>query len=167
MRTLYLLRHAKSSWKEESQLDFERPLAGRGRKACSLIAKLIQSEGIEFDLLLSSSAVRARETIELIRQQAKLRSELRFDERIYEAPVTRLMEIISEVENDRKVILVVGHNPGMEELIHALTGEEQGMPTAGLAKIKLKSSKWAEVGEAKGTLEWIVRPKELEQTEDH
>ena len=166
MRTLYLLRHAKSSWKEESQLDFERPLAGRGKKACGLIAKHIQSEGIEFDLLLSSSAVRARETIELIRQQAKLRSELRFDERIYEAPVTRLMEIISEVENDRKVILVVGHNPGMEELIHALTGEEQGMPTAGLAKIKLKVSKWSEVGEANGTLEWIVRPKELEQTED-
>jgi phosphohistidine phosphatase len=166
MRTLYLLRHAKSSWKEESQLDFERPLAGRGRKACGLIAKLIQSEGIEFDLLLSSSAVRARETIELVRQQAKLRSELRFDERIYEAPVTRLMEIISELENDRKVILLVGHNPGMGELIHALTGEEQGVPTASLAKIKLKVSKWSEVGEAKGTLEWIVRPKELEQGED-
>ena len=166
MRTLYLLRHAKSSWKEESQLDFERPLAGRGRKACGLIAKFIQSEGIEFDLLLSSSAVRARETIELVRQQAKLRSELRFDERIYEAPVTRLMEIISELENDRKGILLIGHNPGMEELILALTGEEKGMATASLAKIKLKVSKWSEVGEAKGTLEWIVRPKELEQTED-
>jgi phosphohistidine phosphatase len=166
MRTLYLLRHAKSSWKEESQLDFERPLTGRGRKACGLIAKLIQSEGIEFDLLLSSSAVRARETIELVRQQAKLRSELRFDERIYEATVTRLMEIISELENDRKGILLIGHNPGMEGLILALTGEEKGLATASLAKIKLKVSKWSEVGEAKGTLEWIVRPKELEQTED-
>jgi phosphohistidine phosphatase len=165
MRTLYLLRHAKSSWKDESQLDFERPLASRGRKACSVIAKFIQSEAIEFDLLLSSTAVRARETIELIRQQAKLRSELRYDERIYEAPVTRLVEIISEVENDRKVILLVGHNPGMEELIHTLTGEERQVSTASLAKIKLKVSKWSEVGNANGTLEWIVRPKELvEQT---
>ena len=167
MRTLYLLRHAKSSWKEESQLDFERPLAGPRQKG---LRPHCQTHSVRGDRVRFASEFvcgKSARDIELVRQQAKLRSELRFDERIYEAPVTRLVEIISEVENDRKVILLVGHNPGMEELIHALTGEEQGMPTAGLAKIKLKSSKWAEVGEAKGTLEWIVRPKELEETEDH
>ena len=162
MRTLYLLRHAKSSWKDENQQDFERPLAGRGRKACGVMARLIQTEGMEFDLLLSSTAVRARETIDLIRQNAKLRSELRFDERIYDAPVSRLVQVISEVENDRKVILLIGHNPGMEELLQTLTGQVERMTTAALAKIKLKTSKWSEVAETDGTLEWIVRPKELE-----
>ncbi len=163
MRTLYLLRHAKSSWKDESQQDFERPLAGRGRKACGMVARLIQTEGMEFDLLLSSTAVRARETIDLVRQQAKLRSELRFDERIYDAPVSRLIQVISELENDRKVILLIGHNPGMEELIQTLTEQEERMPTAALAKIKLKTSKWSEVAETVGTLEWIVRPKDLDE----
>ena len=161
MRTLYLLRHAKSSWKDENQLDLERALAGRGKKACGIVARFIQTEGIELDLLLSSTATRARETVELVRQQAKLRAELRYDERIYEATVDRLVEVISEVENDRKSILLVGHNPGMEELLHALTDQEQRMPTAALAKIKLKLSKWSDIEGMKGTLEWVVRPKEL------
>lgn len=165
MRTLYLLRHAKSSWKDESLVDFERPLAGRGRRACETIAGLIRSEQIEFDLLLSSTAVRARETIERIRQLAKLRNELRFDERIYEASTDRLLEVISQIENDRKNVLLIGHNPGFEELLQLLTGDTERVPTACLAKIKLKISKWSEVGANQGTLEWIVRPKELEIAE--
>ena len=165
MRTLYLLRHAKSSWKDESLLDIERPLAGRGRRACETIGELIRSEQMEFDLLLSSTAVRARETIERVRQQAKLRTELRFDERIYEATPSRLVEVISQIENDRKSVLLIGHNPGFEELLQLLTEEEQRMPTACLTKIRLRISKWSEVGENQGTLEWIVRPKELKSTE--
>jgi phosphohistidine phosphatase len=162
MRTLYLLRHAKSSWKGESVADFERPLAGRGRKACVVIARLIQAREIQFDLILSSSAVRARETIELIRQYAKLRNELRFDERIYDASANRLLEIVSEIESDRKSLLVVGHNPGLEDLLQLLTGDKQNLPTASLAKIKLKISKWSEHYENKASLDWIERPKELD-----
>ena len=165
MRTLYLLRHAKSSWKDESLVDFERPLAGRGRRACETIAGLIRSEQIEFDLLLSSTAVRARETIERIRQMAKLRNELRFDERIYEASTDRLLEVISQIENDRKNVLLIGHNPGFEELLQLLTGDAERVPTACLVKIKFKISKWSEVGANQGTLEWIVRPKDLEVAE--
>src|ERR1041385_9391981 len=81
MRSLYLLRHAKSSWKDPSQSDFERPLANRGRKACEIVARLIQDRGLEFDLVLCSTAIRARETIDLVSKYAKLKSELRFDER--------------------------------------------------------------------------------------
>jgi phosphohistidine phosphatase len=163
MRTLYLLRHAKSSWKDESVTDFERPLAGRGRKACVVIARLIQAKEIQLDLILSSTAVRARETIELIRQYAKLRGELRFDERIYEATENRLLEIVSEIESDRKSVLIVGHNPGLEDLLELLTGEKQTLPTASLAKIKLKISKWSENYENEARLDWIERPKELER----
>ncbi|HEV8368366.1 MAG TPA: histidine phosphatase family protein [Pyrinomonadaceae bacterium] len=162
MRTLYLLRHAKSSWKDESQADFERPLSGRGRKACVTIAKLIQDKGIEFDLALSSTAVRARQTIDLIKQLAKLRTELRYDERIYEASGARLLEIIRQIENHRKTVLLVGHNPGLEDLLHLLTGETQSLPTGSLAKIKLKISKWSDTDDDAATLDWIVRPKELD-----
>jgi len=85
MRNLYLLRHAKSSWKDDSLADFERPLSGRGTKACALIARFIVSENLDFDLAISSTAIRARETVDLIKQRAKLRTEIRYDERIYEA----------------------------------------------------------------------------------
>ncbi len=164
MRTLYLLRHAKSSWKDETLADFERPLNGRGEKACETMARFIQKENCEFDLMVSSTAVRARETIELVRQIAKLRTELRYDERIYEATAGRLLEVISQLDNDRKSVLLVGHNPGMEDLQHMLTREIRDFSNVTLAKIKLKISKCSESIDNDGALEWIVRPKELEET---
>jgi phosphohistidine phosphatase len=163
MRNLYLLRHAKSSWKDEALADFERPLAGRGRKACDTIGKYIQSQQLEFDLVISSTAVRARDTIDLIRQRAKLRVEVRYDERIYEAGVERLLEVISQIENEKKSVLLVGHNPGFEDLLQLLTRGQYSFPTAAFAKVNLKISKWSEPLEGKASLEWLVTPKELEQ----
>jgi phosphohistidine phosphatase len=165
MRTLYLLRHAKSSWKDPSKSDFERPLANRGRKACEIAARIIQDRGLEFDLVLCSTAIRARETVDLVSKYAKLRSELRFDERIYEATVSELLEIISQLENDRKEVLLVGHNPGFEELLYFFSGVDQGFPTASLAKIKLKVSKWSDSFDKKTTVEWVARPKDFEQAD--
>lgn len=161
MLTLYLLRHAKSSWDGDSKLDFERPLANRGREAAALIGQFIQEKGIDFDLVLVSTAVRTRETIELIKERAKFRGEVRYDERIYEATVSQLLEIISQIENDRENVLLVGHNPGIEELLALLTGEQQHVTTANFAKIKIKATKWSASLANKGTLEWIIRPKEM------
>ena len=154
MLDLYLLRHAKSSWDDASQQDFERPLTDRGRAACALIAEVIKKKGIEFDLILVSTAVRTRQTIELVKERAKISSEVRYDERIYEATVRQLLEVISEIENDRRSVLLVGHNPGIEELLTLLTSEHVRVTTANLAKIKMKATN-------KGTLDWIIRPKEM------
>ena len=126
------------------------------------MARLIQAQGIDFDLTLSSPAVRARQTIDLIKQLAKLRTEVRYDERIYEASGARLLEIIRQIESDRKTVLLVGHNPGLEDLLHLLTGETQRLPTGSLSKITLKISKWLDAGDETATLDWIVRPKELD-----
>lgn len=161
MLTLYLLRHAKSSWDDESKQDFERPLSSRGRKACALIGEYIEEKGIDFDLVLVSTSVRTRETIELIRERAKFRAEVRYDERIYEATVSQLLDVISQVDSDQKSVLLVGHNPGIEELLALLTGDQQHVTTANFAKIKLKVTKWSANLAGKGTLEWIVRPKEI------
>ena len=161
MLTLYLLRHAKSSWDDASQQDFERPLANRGRKACTLVGEFIQEKGIDFDLVLVSTAVRTRETIELVKERAKFRGEVRYDERIYEATVSELLEILAQIDNDRESVLLVGHNPGIEELLALLTGEQERMTTANFAKIKLKATKWSGNLANKGTMEWIVRPKEI------
>lgn len=161
MLTLYLLRHAKSSWDDASQPDFERVLANRGREACALIGEFIEEKGIDFDLVLVSTAVRTRETIELVKEHAKFRGEVRYDERIYEATVSQLLEIISQIDNDRESVLLVGHNPGIEALLALLTGEHQRVTTANFVMIKLEATKWSETLANKGTLEWIIRPREI------
>ena len=161
MLTLYLLRHAKSSWADESMRDFDRPLANRGREACAVIGEFIEEKGIEFDLVLVSTAVRTRETIALVKDRAKFQAEVRYDERIYEATTSQLLEVISQVENDRKSVLLVGHNPGIEDLLALLTGEHHQVSTATFAKIELNVSAWSANLANAGTLDWIVRPKEL------
>ena len=164
MKTLYLLRHAKSSWKDPTLADFDRPLNNRGKRASERIGRFLGKEDIILDLVLSSNATRARETIEIVYQTAKLHSELRYDERIYEAGPLRLFEVLSGVEDDRDTVLMVGHNPGLEELLHILTGSTEHMPTAALARIELSSSKWSEIATTKGNLASFIKPKLLKKS---
>lgn len=163
MKTLFLLRHAKSSWKNETLPDFERPLNSRGRRTINTLGEVFVNEKVKPDLILSSCAVRARETIEPVVALAKVRSELRFDERIYEAPGERLLDVLTEVEKSAKSVLLVGHNPGLEELLTLLTGRSEVMPTGALAKITFRNSNWNNTGAEGGTLAWLVRPKDLEK----
>jgi phosphohistidine phosphatase len=161
MKTLLLLRHAKSSWKDPGLADFERPLNDRGRKAAEIIGRFIAKENVAIDLVISSPAVRARQTAELALRYAKRSPELRFDQRIYEASPTRLLEIVSQIEDNRNAVLLIGHNPGMEELLALLVGGEQQMSTASLAKVSLSSKKWDKVMAGKGTLDSFVKAKEI------
>lgn len=161
MKTLFLLRHAKSSWNDESLQDFDRPLNSRGRKAAESIAGFMNQKKVAPELVLSSPAIRARETIDIVFRAARLRSELRYDQRIYEASPLRLLEVISEVEEDRDRVLLVGHNPGLEGLLEMFTESTGHIATATLAKIDFKAARWNKVLETKGSLDWIVKPKEL------
>lgn len=161
MKTLFLMRHAKSSWKDEKLPDFDRPLNSRGKAAAGLMGSLIQKKKLAPELVLSSPAVRARETIDIVMKAASLRAELRYDQRIYEASPLRLLEVISEIEEDRKRVLLVGHNPGMEELLEMLTGHVEHVATGALLKIDLAAAKWSRVLEGRGNLDWIAKPKDL------
>ena len=163
MKTLYLLRHAKSSWKDESLLDIERPLNGRGRRASQTVGGFLKREKIIPDLVLSSSAIRARQTTDIVIEAAKLSTDVRFDERIYEADTRRLLEVLNQVEKSKKTVLLVGHNPGLEDFLKMLTGAVETMPTATLSKVVLSASNWADVGDKGATLEWVVKPKELQK----
>ena len=161
MKALYLLRHAKSSWKEPGLQDFERPLNRRGREAAPLVGRFIRKGGLHVDLLLSSPATRARQTAALVKESAGLTAEMLYDERIYEADAGRLLEVVREAAASADALMLVGHNPGMEELLELLTGERQEMPTAALACVSLDVKKWGKVRAGAGRLEWLVRPKEL------
>jgi phosphohistidine phosphatase len=163
MKTLYILRHAKSSWKDPNLSDFERPLNRRGQRAAETLGQHFRNEEIVPELVLCSPAIRTRETIEIIVKTAKWRTEVRYDERIYEAGAMRLFEVVSQIENDRKTALLVGHNPGLEELLQLLTGNIEQMPTGALAEVAIKASKWSEALQKKAVLKSFVKPRELEQ----
>ncbi len=161
MKTLLLLRHAKSSWKDTDARDFDRPLNQRGLKAAPAVGNLMRKRKLEPKLVLSSPAERARQTIQSVLESARLKTELRYDERIYEATGARLLEIVAQIDDDANIAMLVGHNPGLEELLATLTGEARTLPTAALACIELEIEKWGKARADAGRLEWLVKPKEL------
>jgi len=161
VKTLLLLRHAKSSWKDDSVKDFDRPLNQRGLKAATQVGKLLRKRKPKPDLVLSSPAERARQTAQLMLESSRINVELRYDERIYEAGAARLLEIVSQIEDSADSVMLVGHNPGMEELLKALTGEERHLSTAMLTCVELNVEKWNKIKPGTGRLEWLTKPKEL------
>ncbi len=158
MKTLYILRHAKSSWDNPLLADFERPLNKRGLESAPLIGEIIYKNKFNPDLFLSSPAKRAKQTAVLAREVGAIKPEIRFDERIYEASPQTLVQIISELGEDSDSLLLVGHNPGLEGLIRFLTGETRPMATGALAVIDLNVETWAETTAECGTLKNLIRP---------
>jgi phosphohistidine phosphatase len=162
MKKLLLLRHAKSSWEDASLPDFDRPLNERGQRAAPLIGRFMREKKLKPDLIVCSPAKRTRETIALVLEAAGIAPPLRYDERIYEASVANLLEIISQLEDDKTEVMLVGHNPGFENLLERLTNESIRMSTATLARIALNAESWSEAASSvDGQLELFVKAKEL------
>lgn len=161
MRILYLLRHAKSSWNDATLRDFDRPLKKRGREAAKRIGERLAAESLSKLLVICSPAVRTRETAAIVLKSANLQAAPRFDDRIYEASLRELVQIVSEIPDDAEVAIMIGHNPGFEELLAFLTGEHRRMPTCALGKIKFEDVSWKDVRAGEGSLEWLIAPKEL------
>jgi phosphohistidine phosphatase len=163
MKSLLLLRHAKSSWKDASLPDFDRPLKKRGRKAAPLVGKLMRERKLRPDLVFCSPARRTRDTLELVLEKAKLDAEPVFDKRLYAASASELLQVLAEVGEDVDEVLLVGHNPGLEDLLEILTGEAPAVPTATLSRVALDIESWRDAREGSGRLEWIVHPGQLEE----
>lgn len=160
MKTLFVLRHAKSSWENPDWADFERPLNSRGLDAARFIGELIYDRRLGPQIIISSPAKRAKQTAVLVKELAEITKPVKFDERIYEASPHALFNLIREFDEKYQSVLIVGHNPGFENLVRLLTGETVSMPTAALAKINLKINKWSDLETGVGELEFLLRPKE-------
>lgn len=141
--------------------DFERPLKRRGRAAAEAMGRFLASKKVNLAPLISSPSIRTRQTVEIVLRESKLHAEPQFDQRIYEASLATLVQIVAEIPDDKKSAMLVGHNPGLEELLAFLTRESRRMPTCALARISLDSSGWKDVGRSSGKLEWFVTPKDL------
>lgn len=163
MKTLYLLRHAKSSWDEPGLSDHDRPLNKRGRKAAPRVGQLMAERGLLPQLIICSTAVRAQQTVELLVPAAGFHGSVAFENRVYLAPAETYLHVLAELEDDSDAVMVVGHNPGMANLLAHLTGRDTHYPTACLAKISLPIEHWAALdATTRGKLEELWRPKELD-----
>ena|SRR5436190_2043923 len=165
-RTLYLLRHAKSSWDDPTLADHERPLAPRGRRDAKRIAEHLRRLGHEPQLILCSSAVRTRETVELM-QPALTVSTVQVEEELYAASTDGLLARVRLVPDEVTSVMLIGHNPGLQLLALLLASGGDGLerlrekfPTAALATLELPSG-WTGLGAGGATLADYVIPKQL------
>ncbi len=160
MKTLYLLRHAKSSWTDNSLADFDRPLNARGLNAAPFMGEIMAKRGVFPDIIISSPAKRAMQTAVLVKEASGSNASILYDERIYEASTQTLKLVISQIDDKVESAMIVGHNPGIEGFINYLTGILETMPTTALAVIVLNIDSWSEAAAICGNLEFIVRPNE-------
>lgn len=170
MKTLYLLRHAKSSWDDPSLADHDRPLARRGREAAPRMAVWLRAHAKRPELVLCSTAERARETWTLIAPELLPTPEVQLRRDVYDADAADLTRLIRAAPDAIETLMLVGHNPAMEEAADELAGGGEAKPlatmrakypTAAVAELAFDLDAWSEVGPGTGTLTRFVRPKDL------
>jgi phosphohistidine phosphatase len=168
-RRLYLLRHAKSSWDDPGLADHDRPLAPRGRRAAKAIAGHLREQAIAPDLVLCSTARRARETLERI-EPAVEGASIRYEPALYGASADDLRERLREVPGDVASVMLVGHNPAIEELALDLARPSPlraevaaKFPTGALVTLAIEDAGWPTLAPGTADALEFVRPRELER----
>lgn len=168
MKIIGLLRHAKSDWDDMSTRDFDRGLNDRGRKGAALIGDYIRDHGIKWDVMVASPAERVKRTI----ASAFPEAEPIYDSRLYLASSETIMEVIAEHAGDAKAILVIGHNPGLQEVLFDLVSPQNEnelfdqaaakFPTASYAVFECDIDEWSQLKKGCGKLEHFARPRDLD-----
>lgn len=170
MRTLLLLRHAKSSRDEPDLADHDRPLAPRGSEAAPRIGAWLREHDPAPDLILCSTAVRAQQTLRLLRPALGDAAPVRLLKSLYLASPSRLLSLIRRLPEDARCVLLIGHNPGLASVAQELAGDGSGkalkrmdkkFPTAAVAELTLAEGSWPEVAPGAMRLAAFVRPKDL------
>lgn len=160
-RTLTLIRHAKSSWQDNALPDIERPLNDRGQRDAPFMAKHMANSAPKPDCLISSPAKRAYTTACIYAEAFGLDTgEVLVDERIYEAPVSRLMDVVNSLNDRCERVVLFGHNPGFSYLVEYLTGELVHMPTNGVVSIEMDIDSWEHAGTGCGSIVLHDFPKQ-------
>ncbi len=160
MKTLLLLRHAKSALKDSDLPDHERPLNKRGKKEAPKVGAYLKETGLVPDLVLSSTAKRAHDTAEAVAEASGFEGQVELYQDLYMSDTASYLDILRCMPDYANRVLVVGHNPDVEELLTLLTEVQEHMATAALAVINLPISTWEELSEATdGSLQnlWIPR----------
>jgi phosphohistidine phosphatase len=167
-RELLILRHAKSDWDTKVASDFDRPLAKRGRKDAPRVGEWLYREGLIPQVIVSSPAQRARDTTLKVCKCLDLpKQDIQWDDDVYDADLPALLRVLSRVPQTAELVLLVGHNPGLEELLRFLAGNDVDepadgklLPTATVARLEMPNE-WMQLEGGCAGLVAIVRPKQL------
>ncbi len=171
MPTLMLLRHAKSDWSDLTLADFDRPLNKRGRRAAPLIGRYLRKQDLLPDLVLCSGARRARQTWDLVSAELRSEAPVKFLRSLYLAPPSRLLATLQRQPEEVERLMMIGHNPGMENLAAHLAGAgsaklrarmQEKFPTATLAVFGFTARTWGAVAAGGGELQRFVVARDLE-----
>lgn len=171
MKTLTLLRHAKSGWDDAVARDFDRPLNPKGRRAAQIVGRHLQALGLGFDHVVASPAQRVVETIGDVARGYGAGIEPAWDKRLYLASAATLLDVARETPADADRLLMIGHNPGLEDFVLMLIGGgdptlvaavERKYPTATVAAIEFDVDDWAGIAPGAGTLARFIRPRDLD-----
>jgi phosphohistidine phosphatase len=163
MKTLLIMRHAKSSWHDGSLADHDRPLNGRGNLAATRMGQLLAEQQLVPDIVLSSTATRAQTTAEKVAASCGAAPEIRLLPDFYLAAPETYLATVQQQPDELTCILLIGHNPGLELLLTVLTGAEEPLPTAALAAVELDLNAWSDMKETtSGRLGGFWLPRELE-----
>ncbi|WP_068077058.1 SixA phosphatase family protein [Novosphingobium lentum] len=172
MKTLALFRHAKSEWADPRARDFDRPLNQRGATGAQVMGAYIKGSGRAFDRMLASPAVRVAETIEQASKAWGHSFPVEWDRRIYLASSATLIDLLRDLEGDPASVLMVGHNPGLEDVIFDLVPDdgssplrdmvEEKFPTAAFAVLELDIASWDQIEEGSARLVELTRPRDLD-----
>ena len=172
MKTLTIFRHGKSGWDAPVSRDFDRPINERGVQGSKLMGEFAKKEGIGFDTVYCSPAVRCVETLDAFWEGYGEILHPNWDKRVYLATGSSLLDFVHDLDDEGDRLLMCGHNPGCEELALMLTPDERGndlrddleekFPTASIAEILLPAGNWADVKEGSGKLMRFVRPRDLD-----
>ena len=157
MKSLSLFRHAKTEREAASGRDFDRALTQRGKGDAKRMGDEMRRQGLCYDLILASPARRSVETVEGANLQAA-----DYDEGIYDAATSRLLEIMRSVDDGVVRLMMVGHNPGFEHLASRLTGDNLEMPTGSMVEIELRAGRWRDVENGSGRQVRFIQPKKLD-----
>lgn len=160
MKTLLILRHAKSSWKDAGLPDHERPLNGRGKQDAPRAGEELRRRDLVPQVIVSSTAKRARQTVEALIEASGFEGELTLEAELYGSGAEAYLEAARRLPQGVQCALLAGHNPDVEELVDLLTGESVRMPTAALAQVELDLERWQDLtGDEQGKLVSLWTPR--------
>ncbi|MBN8847885.1 MULTISPECIES: histidine phosphatase family protein [unclassified Sphingomonas] len=171
MKTLTLLRHAKSGWDDPVARDFDRPLNAKGHRAAKAMGRHMRALGLAFDHVVASPAVRVVETVGEVAAGYGAPIDPAWDRRVYLASSAMLLDVVRETPGDAGRLLLVGHNPGLEDLVLLLVPHgggalreevEEKYPTATLAELTFDIDDWADAAPGRATLTRFVRPRDVD-----
>lgn len=142
---LFVLRHAKSSWADEYTDDWERPLTSRGERDAKHVGRVLRERKLVPDLIVSSDAVRAESTARRVAAEASYGDKVVLSSRLYHARPDVIIEVLKDAPDTARRVMIVAHNPGLEDLVEQLTGEQIDLPTAALVHIELPIARWSDL----------------------